>query len=1250
MVIRMKIVDGILLKIEPEDIVNGKLIIPEGVIAIEGNHEDCQLKATSIYFPKSLKKIGRCAFFRQQYIKNIFFQEGIEEIEEMAFDQCCSLENVYFPKSLKKIDPGAFYKCESMEHISLKNGLKEIGEQAFADCLKLEEVEIPNSVEIIKFGAFSNCKELKKVVLPENLKTISEETFRNCINITDLTLPNRLKIIGYSAFEHCESIAEVTLPNTLEEIGRKAFCACVGLKSIKIPDSVKLIAMEAFLLCLKLESVKLPLNISVINNGTFRNCNSLSSIEIPNTVVKIDEVAFLECSNLKKVTLSSNLQEIEKNAFSNIAIEEIYIPRSVKILKQGAFSKNSSLKRVVMEEGLQNIESDVFFDCSSLNQIKFPSTLERIGASAFQNCVSLEEIEVPMGVKKLEYASFWQCSSLKKIILHEDMQEIRRGTFGKCVSIREIITPWGSIDINSLEHNQKVKIAYLYLYANHILKDKYKSIRDFINNPSISDYFSTDNSDSLESIQKFKNLFYKLRKEYDIDKILFDFWDMKTTEEFSYPVWQEIKNVFPWKTEEAMTKAFAEMIEIFGLFHKDKNQKKRIEKFKSLFNEFPFKIDTHDFNLLRIENPWHFVIIETAFLEIKEECMKIEDAIQIPEEFHFYLKETLLEKDIQRIKKERGTFGKRLNDFVNNHYRKDKIVMYSLREEYRFDETIRNCLFNTRLDGHISAGKLHQIFDGCREPFSEDFYNFFIENLDKILEDAKIQGYIREINKKFQAIKSYYLMEAGVKEISLKQALDYMKSHVLDYHPGNYSLAQEALKAGIVSQETFDHYQELYEKNKERRLHSLIRRNHVYEIDGYTIQAELLRKDDPLNMFVGETNYTNCCQRHGGIGHNCMAHATSSDDGGIFVTRLLKDGEWILLTQSWDWQNNNLYCHDNIEGTEYLKEGPESLRKAVSEVLKLDAEWIIENSNKKVEEFIVKKKKTIEKLSEKDREKALKELEELRERNVIHLVTSGMGYDDLELENYFHTKIEAYDDFKFQGKKYSLKYFQPVAYDSSQIFFDPRYSAYSDAKRGQYVIAGSIKDLYLEKQEKIKPIYRDERRIKKIEQGEISGNEITKISELEEKAYPEKMKDYKDMEDVDFKDSSIYLGEDWYLIYENRENGKIYISDLARISPQIDDERGIQQQEIMKVLSTIIKSSDEVEADLKEDTSYILYLMNKRLGYIEQIGEDICYPFDDEYNRKVVTEEEQEELLKSRKEIENKEIMMHKVKFKKGNK
>ncbi len=962
----------------------------------------------------------------------------------------------------------------------------------------------------------------------------------------------------------------------------------------------------------------------------------------------------------------------------------IIIPEGVTSIGDYAFASCRSLTSINLPEGVTSIGDYAFFHCSHLTSITIPEGVTSIGACAFYDCISLTSITIPEGVTSIGYSAFWNCNPLTSITLPESITNIEKSAFDDC-SIKEFHTPWGSCVMGDCTTKDIIQ-KYLYLYANSILKEKYLSFDDFLSsNDFIYEFFDGAIIYHTNAIIKFKNLFYKMRKDFDIPNGLFNRMSVEMTEKFDLKTWNRIKNIFDWRGSPEMTEAFNEIIAVFGLFEEDNEKEKRILDFIDLFQRKSYIITNDDY--FRMDDNIHpyFEKIETTCMLLKEktdiltkfqlylkrrlsesEIKKIKklngtygkqineflkEKTDISTQFQPYLKRRLSESEIRKIKKLTGTYGKQINEFLKDYYQVSMVKDYQLKEEYLNQKDIKKYLFfKTDLHGYLTYHSLHRIFDGCELTFQPDFYHFFMDNLEFILQDEKLQSQVKNIQKNFEKMKNHYFNQSGVKEITLKQALDYLENITFDYHDGNYELALDVKRAGVKNEEAFLYYQKVFEENDVRKLSSLIKRSHIYEIDGYTIQAELLRKDDSFGMLVGEVNYTDCCQAFGDLGHNCMAHAVSSDDGGIFVTRLLKDGEWILLTESWDWQNNNIYCHDNIEGTPYFKKD-ERLKKAVAEVYRLDGEAIIEKSKEEVLKYIKTRRKVIEKSSLPNKEKELELLRELEQREVIRLVTVGSGNDDLGLSRYFQRSIQVNQEQIIASQRFTLENFQPVNYNSNQPYFDETHGSYTDSGIKQYMIAGSIEELCLGKLEPLVPIYRDERRVILEEKENIRNYTVNKIKNMEKEIYPKEMYQYQTSHQDDFSDSNIYLGEDWYLIYEEKEDNGIYISDLVKTTPTLGDEIKDQNQEIMKVIYDLVRKYDYIEADLKEDTSYLLYLINKKLGYFEQIGEDISYPFQNRNQQKEITEQEQEDILKQMKEIKKKknpELIMHHITFQKG--
>ncbi len=1109
----------------------------------------------------------------------------------------------------------------------------------------------PEGVTSIGACAFYDCISLTSIIIPESITSIGEFAFTDCSSLTSVTIPESITNIGKSVFSHCSSLTSITIPESITSIGEATFNDCSSLTSITIPEGVTSIGDDAFYGCSSLNSITLPESITSIGDSTFWDCSSLTSITIPEGVTSIEYSAFWNCGSLTSITLPESITNIERSAFTGCSsLTSITIPEGVTSIEDYAFWNCSSLTSITLPESITNIERSAFASCRSLTSINLPEGVTSIGDCAFTDCKSLTSITIPEGVTSIGENAFTDCTFLTSITIPKSVTSIGKFAFKKC-SIKELHTPWGSCEIKDNSTDDIIQ-NYLYLYANSILKEKYSSLDDFLSsNDFIYEFFDGAIIYHTNAIIKFKNLFYKMRKDFDIPNGLFNRMSVEMTEKFDLKTWNHIKNIFDWRDSPEMTEAFNEMIAVFGLFEEDNEKEKRILDFIDLFQKksyIIYLITNDDYSYLVA---YLYPNLKLYFEKKETTGMLLKETTDIPTEFQPYLKVRLSESEIKKIKKLTGTYGKQINEFLKYYYQVNIFKDYQLKKEYLDQEDIKKRIFfKTDWYGHLTYHSLHRIFDGCELKFNPDFYHFLMDNLEFILHDEKLQSEVKNIQKNFEKMKKHYLFQSGTTEITLKQALDYLENITFDYHDRNYELALDVKRAGVNDEEAFLYYQKVFEENDVRKLSSLIKRSHIYEIDGYTIQAELLRKDDSFGMLVGEVNYTDCCQAFGDLGHNCMAHAVSSDDGGIFVTRLLKDGEWILLTESWDWQNNNIYCHDNIEGTPYFKKD-ERLKKAVAEVYRLDGEAIIEKSKEEVLKYIKTRRKVIEKSSLPNKEKELELLRELEQREVIRLVTVGSGNDDLGLSRYFQRSIQVNQEQIIASQRFTLENFQPVNYNSNQPYFDETHGSYTDSGIKQYMIAGSIEELCLGKLEPLVPIYRDERRVILEEKENIRNYTVNKIKNMEKEIYPKEMYQYQTSHQDDFSDSNIYLGEDWYLIYEEKEDNGIYISDLVKTTPTLGDEIKDQNQEIMKVIYDLVRKYDYIEADLKEDTSYLLYLINKKLGYFEQIGEDISYPFQNRNQQKEITEQEQEDILKQMKEIKKKknpELIMHHITFQKG--
>lgn len=156
----------------------------------------------------------------------------------------------------------AFYACDQIVRVILPDGVEMIDEHAFQDCTALEAVEIPDTVDHIGYYAFYNCPSLMAVKLPEKISAIGNYAFSGCGALASVEWPDGLVSIGISSFSHCTSLTAAKLPPRVEKIGDYAFCTCTALREVVLPKGLKTIGADAFFDCSALEELEIPKSVT----------------------------------------------------------------------------------------------------------------------------------------------------------------------------------------------------------------------------------------------------------------------------------------------------------------------------------------------------------------------------------------------------------------------------------------------------------------------------------------------------------------------------------------------------------------------------------------------------------------------------------------------------------------------------------------------------------------------------------------------------------------------------------------------------------------------------------------------------------------------------------------------------------------------------------------------------------------------------------------------------------------------------
>lgn len=106
------------------------------VDAEEGNYMTRNYMTGAVVLPDTVKIVAKNTF-KDCSIEELIIPEGVETIEDDAFNACKKLTRITLPESLKKIGRNAFSHC-GIKSLEVPDGVKKIGSGAFEGISHIE--------------------------------------------------------------------------------------------------------------------------------------------------------------------------------------------------------------------------------------------------------------------------------------------------------------------------------------------------------------------------------------------------------------------------------------------------------------------------------------------------------------------------------------------------------------------------------------------------------------------------------------------------------------------------------------------------------------------------------------------------------------------------------------------------------------------------------------------------------------------------------------------------------------------------------------------------------------------------------------------------------------------------------------------------------------------------------------------------------------------------------------------------------
>lgn len=439
-------------------------------------------RLAEISLPNSVVVIGEYAFYNCEALTDAVLGTGIGAIGDYAFYSCKTLAEVMLPEGLLRIGKGAFYKCEALINVAVPASVESIGASAFEGCSTMESIQLPfvgnnkNANNDVHFGdifgtlkAESVPNSLKNVVLTSGTQ-IPPEAFKDCAGLRTISLPATLRAVGADAFEGCDAIesvyvsdlaafcairfgsaaanpaslaggliigeealsGELRIPDSVESVGDYCFAGFTKITSLVVSEGVGSIGVSAFENCTGLTSVFVADNVERIGFSAFAGCESLSLLSVPFTGDKKDGTGVTHLGYI----FGSESREGSRQRVPS-ALKTVVLTAST--VAYSAFYECESVEEIRFTASITSIGNHAFAACSALSRIVLPESVQSIGAFAFLHCSALSEIVIPNGVTSVGERCFYGCSSLTSAWIGGELLEIAAETFADCVLLSRLV-------------------------------------------------------------------------------------------------------------------------------------------------------------------------------------------------------------------------------------------------------------------------------------------------------------------------------------------------------------------------------------------------------------------------------------------------------------------------------------------------------------------------------------------------------------------------------------------------------------------------------------------------------------------------------------------------------------------------------------------------------------------------------------------------------------------------------------------
>lgn len=377
-------------------------------------------------------------------VTSLQIAEGIQVIEDGAFENFEALKEVTIPKTVIHINGTAFHNTPWYE--GLQDEFAVVGNGVLIKYTGTDKVVlVPETVAYIDGGVFKDLSTATSIELPQSAVYIGDRAFQNC-KATNVSGGDNISYIANNAFFGCDWIDEIE--DDFATLGKGCMVKyTITDNTIRIPDTVRQIS-----------------GLDLENSG-----EDVTMI-IGANVLRVADIRALGFVKAFKVDKDSNVFSVVSGVLYNTnettlyrfpvykSKKSYYATEKLRTIGEFAFS-DTSLEYVEFYDGLTTIGEKAFYNADNLAELELPGTVVKLGAHAFLDCDELEEVALPEKLSTLKYGVFKGCDSLEHVIIPESVNKILPLCFSQCESLEKLFIPKSVAQVsNYFDYKAKIEL------------------------------------------------------------------------------------------------------------------------------------------------------------------------------------------------------------------------------------------------------------------------------------------------------------------------------------------------------------------------------------------------------------------------------------------------------------------------------------------------------------------------------------------------------------------------------------------------------------------------------------------------------------------------------------------------------------------------------------------------------------------------------------------------------------------------